>query len=177
MVSENITISPWRLGQIWMNYLRNRFHQKANKMVQDYVASISFDQRLYRQDITGSIAHAKMLAKQGIISESDAETIIKGLSSIQEEIEQGKFQFQTEHEDIHMNIEARLFEKVGDVAGKLHTARSRNDQIALDLRLFVKEELSKTIDELKSLQSSLVELAEANKNIIMPGYKIGRAHV
>ncbi|MCK4353967.1 MAG: argininosuccinate lyase [Dehalococcoidia bacterium] len=153
-----------------MNYLRNRFHQKANKMAQDYVASISFDQRLYRQDITGSIAHAKMLAKQGIITESDAETIIKGLSSIQEEIEQGKFQFQTEHEDIHMNIEARLFEKVGDVAGKLHTARSRNDQIALDLRLFVKEELSKTIDALKSLQSSLVELAEANKNIIMPGY-------
>jgi len=139
-------------------------------MAQDYVASISFDQRLYRQDITGSIAHAKMLAKQGIITESDAETIIKGLSSIQEEIEQGKFQFQTEREDIHMNIEARLFEKVGDVAGKLHTARSRNDQIALDSRLFVKEEVSKTIDHLKSLQSSLVELAEANKNIIIPGY-------
>ncbi len=139
-------------------------------MAQDYVASIPFDQRLYRQDIRGSVAHTKMLARQGIIGESEAETIIKGLNSIREEIEQGEFQFEPELEDIHMNIEAKLFEKIGDVAGKLHTARSRNDQIALDMRLFVKEEISKTIGELKTLQSSLVELAEANKNIIMPGY-------
>ena len=139
-------------------------------MAQDYLASISFDQRLYRQDVEGSIAHAKMLAKQGIIAENEAETIISGLTSIREEIEQGKFQFKPELEDIHMNIEARLFEKIGDVAGKLHTARSRNDQIALDLRLFVKEEILKTIDELKTLQCSLVELAEANKAVTMPGY-------
>jgi len=144
--------------------------EDTNKAVQQYVASIAFDQRLYRQDIEGSIAHTKMLAKQGIIAESDAETIIKGLDSIRVEIEQGKFQFKIELEDIHMNIEARLFEKIGDVAGKLHTARSRNDQIALDMRLFVKEEASKTIDELKKLQRSLVELAEANKDVIMPGY-------
>ena len=144
--------------------------EDTNKAVQQYVASIAFDQRLYRQDIEGSIAHTKMLAKQGIIAESDAETIIKGLDSIRVEIEQGKFQFKIELEDIHMNIEARLFEKIGDVAGKLHTARSRNDQIALDMRLFVKEEISKTIDELKKLQRSLVELAEANKDVIMPGY-------
>ncbi|MDH5363880.1 MAG: argininosuccinate lyase [Dehalococcoidia bacterium] len=153
-----------------MNYLRHRFQKEANKMAQDYVAVIAFDQRLYRQDIEGSIAHAKMLAKQGIITESDAESIIAGLTSIRAEIEQGRFPFKTEFEDIHMNIEARLFEKIGDVAGKLHTARSRNDQIALDLRLFIKEEITKTLDELKTLQRSLVELAEANKDVIMPGY-------
>jgi argininosuccinate lyase len=144
--------------------------KESNKAVQGYVASIPFDRRLYRQDIEGSIAHARMLARQEIIAESEAETIIKGLKSIYEEIEQGKFQFKTELEDIHMNIEARLFEKIGDVAGKLHTARSRNDQIALDLRLFLKEEIVKTIDELKALQDSLVELAEANEAVIMPGY-------
>jgi argininosuccinate lyase len=138
--------------------------------VQGYVASIPFDRRLYRQEIEGSIAHARMLAKQGIIAESEAETIIKGLNSIREEIKRGKFQFKTELEDIHMNIEAGLFAKIGDVAGKLHTARSRNDQIALDLRLFVKEEILKTIDKIKALQAALVELAEANKAVIMPGY-------
>jgi argininosuccinate lyase len=141
-----------------------------NRLVVKYVASIPFDQRLYRQDIQGSIAHARMLAKQGIITESDAKTIIAGLNSIREEIDQGKFPFNTELEDIHMNIEARLFEKIGDVAGKLHTARSRNDQVALDMRLFLKEEIPKTIDNIKALQSSLMELAEANKEVIIPGY-------
>jgi argininosuccinate lyase len=143
---------------------------RADKQARNYVASIPFDRRLYRQDIEGSIAHARMLAKQGIIAESEAETIIKGLNSVRKEIERGKFQFKTELEDIHMNIEAGLFEKIGDVAGKLHTARSRNDQIALDLRLFVREEIWKTIDKIKALQTSLVELAEANKAVIMPGY-------
>jgi len=153
-----------------MSFLRSRFQKDSNKLVQEYTASIAFDQRLYRQDIRGSIAHANMLAKQGIIAESEAESIISGLSSIQEEIEQGKLRFKTELEDIHMNIEARLFEKIGDVAGKLHTARSRNDQIALDVRLFLKEEIEATITKLKELQSSLLELAEANKDVIMPGY-------
>ena len=143
---------------------------QADKQAQNYLASIPFDRRLYRQDIEGSIAHARMLAKQGIIDESEAETIIKGLNSIRDEIEQGKFKFKTELEDIHMNVEAGLFEKIGNVAGKLHTARSRNDQIALDMRLFVKEEILKTIDKIKALQSSLVELAEANKAVVMPGY-------
>jgi argininosuccinate lyase len=143
---------------------------RAEKLVQEYVASIPFDRRLYRQDIKGSIVHARMLAKQGIITESEAETIVKRLHSIGKEIEQGKFQFKTELEDIHMNIEAGLFEKIGDVAGKLRTARSRNDQIALDLRLFVKEEISKTRDKIKALQAALVELAEANMDVIMPGY-------
>jgi len=142
----------------------------TDKLVQGYVASVPFDRRLYRQDIEGSIAHARMLAKQGIIANKEAEAIIKGLHSIRKEIEQGKFHFKTELEDIHMNIEARLFEKIGDVAGKLHTARSRNDQVALDMRLFLKEEIPKTIDNIKALQSSLVELAEANKDVIIPGY-------
>jgi argininosuccinate lyase len=143
---------------------------RADKQAQNYLASIPFDRRLYRQDIEGSIAHARMLAKQGIIAKSEAEAIIKGLNSILKEIKRGKFKFKAELEDIHMNIEAGLFEKIGEAAGKLHTARSRNDQIALDLRLFVKEEILKTIDRIKALQTSLVELAEANKDVIMPGY-------
>jgi len=141
-----------------------------NELVRNYVASIPFDWRLYRQDIRGSIAHAKMLAKQEIIAGSDAGAIIDGLSSIRQEIEQREFQFKPELEDIHMNIEARLFEKIGDVAGKLHTARSRNDQVALDLRLFVKQEILRAVDGLKALQHSLTELAESNKDVIMPGY-------
>jgi len=143
---------------------------KTNKQAQDYLASIPFDRRLYGQDIKGSIAHVGMLAKQGIIAESEAEAIMDGLEAIQKEIEQGEFQFKTELEDIHMNIEAALFEKIGDVAGKLHTARSRNDQISLDLRLFVKESIGKTINKIRALQTALVELAEANKAVIMPGY-------
>jgi argininosuccinate lyase len=153
-----------------MNYLRNRLQKTISRLVQEYTASIAFDQRLYRQDIKGSIAHAKMLAKQEVITESEAESIIKGLGLIQEEIEQGKFQFKSELEDIHMNIEASLFEKVGDVAGKLHTARSRNDQIALDMRLFLKEQIEVTISKLGRLQSSLLDLAETNSGVIMPGY-------
>jgi argininosuccinate lyase len=143
---------------------------RVDEQARDYAASIPFDRRLYRQDIEGSIAHARMLAKQGIVAGSDAAAIIRGLDSIRKEIERGKFQFKTELEDIHMNIEARLFEKVGEVAGKLHTARSRNDQMALDLRLFVKEETGKTIGKIRALQISLVELAAANKDVIMPGY-------
>ena len=150
--------------------LRNRFRKDTNSLVQQYTASIPFDQRLYRQDIAGSIAHARMLAKQGIISEKESELIIMGLVSIRGEIEQGKFQFKTELEDIHMNIEACLTEKIGEVAGKLHTARSRNDQVALDLRLFSKEAITETIDRLKQFQRALLDMAEANKDVIMPGY-------
>jgi len=142
----------------------------TDKQARNYAASIPFDRRLYRQDIEGSIAHARMLAKQEIIAGSEAVAIIKGLNSIRKEIERGKFQFKTDLEDIHMNVEARLFEKIGEVAGKLHTARSRNDQMALDLRLFVKEEILKTIGKIRALQIALVELAGANKDVIMPGY-------
>jgi len=152
------------------NNLRSRFKSGIDKNVEQYVASIPFDWRLYKHDIAGSMAHAQMLAKQGLISKNDAELIVKGLVSIREEIEQGKFQFHLELEDIHMNIESRLFKKIGDVAGKLHTARSRNDQVALDLRLFVKEAIGETIGKLKAFQLALLDLAEANKSVIMPGY-------
>lgn len=150
--------------------LRSRFQKEMNKLVEDYSASITFDWRLYRHDISGSIAHAKMLANQEIITQKEAELILNGLTSIKEELEQGKFQFKPELEDIHMNIENRLFEKIGDVAGKLHAARSRNDQVALDLRLFVKEAISETIKGLRNFQQTLLNLAETNKNVIIPGY-------
>jgi argininosuccinate lyase len=153
-----------------MSHIRGRFGKEANKLVTEYTASILFDRRLYRHDIAGSIAHAKMLAKQGIISPKEAEAIIGGLTSIREEIEQGKFQFKPELEDIHMNIEARLIDKVGEVGRKLHTARSRNDQVALDLRLFTKEAVAETLVRLREFQRALISLAEANKGVIMPGY-------
>jgi len=153
-----------------MSHIRGRFQKDADKLVADYTASIPFDWRLYPYDIAGSIAHAKMLAKQDIISLEEAQIITGGLASIKDEVEQGNFEFKSELEDIHMNIEARLIEKVGEVGGKLHTARSRNDQVALDLRLFAKEAISDTLLSLKKFQQALVNLAEANKSVVMPGY-------
>ncbi|MFC2059719.1 argininosuccinate lyase [Chloroflexota bacterium] len=153
-----------------MSLIRGRFQKPADKLVTEYTASISFDWRLYPYDIAGSIAHAKMLAKQGIISAEEAEVITKGLDSIREEIETAKFQFNPELEDIHMNIEARLSEKVGETGGKLHTARSRNDQVALDLRLYAKEAISQTLLGLTEFQQALINLAEANKSVVMSGY-------
>jgi argininosuccinate lyase len=111
-----------------------------------------------------------MLAKQGIISAKEAETIVKGLRAIEKEIEQGKFKFKPELEDIHMNIEASLIEKVGEVGEKLHTARSRNDQVALDMRMFTKEAISETVAKIKEFQQALIELVEKNKDVVMPGY-------
>ncbi len=153
-----------------MSHIRGRFQKKADKSATEYTASIPFDWRLYPYDIAGSIAHASMLAKQGIISTQEAETIIGGLTAIKEEIKKGKFQFKPELEDIHMHIEARLMEKVGEVGGKLHTARSRNDQVALDLRLFAKEAIANTLVRLAEFQRALITLAEANKKVVIPGY-------
>jgi argininosuccinate lyase len=153
-----------------MSTIRGRFQKDADKLVQRYTASIPFDQRLYHHDIAGSMAHAKMLAKQSIITDKEAELIMMGLVAIREEIEQGRFQFRAELEDIHMNIEARLTEKIGDIAGKLHTARSRNDQVAVDLRLFCKEAIAETVSGLEGLQSALLDGAEANKDVVVPGY-------
>ena len=150
--------------------LRGRLGKDMDDRVRDYTLSLPFDQRLYTQDIAGSIAHAKMLAKQDIISDREAELIVMGLISIREEIERGEFQFKEELEDIHMNIEARLIQKIGEIGAKLHTARSRNDQIALDMRLFTKEAIAETISGIKELQLALLDLAEANKSLIMPGY-------
>jgi len=153
-----------------VSHIRGRFNKAADKLVAEYTASLSVDRRLYRHDITGSIAHARMLAKQGIISEKDAGIITQGLESIREEIEQGKFEFKSEQEDIHMSIEARLIEKVGEAGGRLHTARSRNDQVALDMRLFTKEAIADTLEAIRELQRALIVLAEANKAVVIPGY-------
>src|SRR5512136_3005070 len=150
-----------------MGMIRGRFQKDADKLVQQYTASIPFDQRLYQHDIAGSMAHAKMLARQNVITDKDAELIGMGLVSIREEIETGKFQFKADLEDIHMNIEARLTEKIGGIAGKLHTARSRNDQVAVDLRLFCKEAIAETIKGIRELQSALLDVAEANKGVVM----------
>ena len=153
-----------------MSHIRGRFKKKADKLVNAYTTSIPFDWRLYPYDIAGSIAHARMLAKQGIILDKEAETIVNGLTAIQREIESGEFQFKAELEDIHMNIEARLIEIVGEVGGRLHTARSRNDQVALDLRLFSRDAIVTTLAQLEELQRALITLAEANKKVIIPGY-------
>jgi len=153
-----------------MKSLRSRFQKETNYAVEEYTASVSFDHRLYRQDIAGSIAHARMLGRQGIITAEEAELIVSGLISIGEEIGRGELSLDTALEDIHMNIESRLFERIGEVAGKLHTGRSRNDQVATDMRLFAKEALSETIKLLREFQRSLLDLAEANKEVVIPGY-------
>lgn len=135
-----------------------------------YTASIAYDRRLYRDDIACSIAHARMLAKQGIIAGDDAESIVRGLDEIRDEIERGDFPFREELEDIHLNIEARLHEKIGEAAGRLHTARSRNDQIATDMRLFVMEACDDAVARIRGLQTALLDLADSNGDVIMPGY-------
>jgi argininosuccinate lyase len=153
-----------------MTDIRGRFNKPADKLAAQYAASLYFDCRLYKQDIAGSIAHVKMLAKQSIIAADEAKTIIGGLQAIEKEIERGKFDFAPEREDIHIAIESRLIEKVGEVGRKLHTARSRNDQVALDMRLFTKEAISDTLEGICGLQLALLEMAEANKTAVMPGY-------
>jgi argininosuccinate lyase len=153
-----------------MTHIRGRFSKPADGLAAQYTASLPFDRRLYKQDIAGSIAHATMLGRQGIITDEEACVITDGLESIREEIEAGRFEFKTEMEDIHMAIESRLIEKVGEVGRKLHTARSRNDQVALDMRLFVTEAIADSIKALRNFQRTLLALAEANKDIIIPGY-------
>ena len=135
-----------------------------------FTASVDVDSRLYRHDIAGSIAHAKMLARQRIIPARDARKIIRGLKGIEQEIASGKFVFSSADEDIHMNIERRLSEKIGAAGKKLHTARSRNDQVALDMRLFLREEIATIIDSLQLLQRELTGAAKKNLDVIMPGY-------
>lgn len=147
-----------------------RFREKTAKVVESFTESISFDSRLWRYDIEGSIAHAMMLGRQGIITKRESEMIVKGLREIASEIESGKFRFREELEDIHMNIEYALTEKIGEVGKKLHTARSRNDQIALDIRLYMRSEIREIISLLSSTQTVLLETAEKNIDVIMPGY-------
>jgi len=147
-----------------------RFSQPTDKFVEEFTASIDFDKRLYHQDIRGSIAHARMLGKQGIIPMADVEKIIHGLQGILEQIEAGKFDFSVSLEDIHMNIEARLSARIGEAGKRLHTGRSRNDQVALDIRLYLRDEIVEISAYLDLLIDSLLFQAESNLDVIMPGY-------
>ena len=147
-----------------------RFRAKPADVMEEINASIDFDRRLYAQDIAGSQAHAAMLAKTGIISDDDGKAIAKGLGAIADEIENGEFDFKQELEDIHMNIESRLGELIGDAAGRLHTARSRNDQVATDFRLWVREALVDLDAALKGLQAALIDRAQEHAGTAMPGF-------
>ena len=147
-----------------------RFSGGTAASVEAFTASIDVDARLYRHDIRGSIAHAKMLAKQRIISAADARKIVRGLQAVEREIDAGKFKFSQADEDIHMNIERRLTELIGPAGGKLHTARSRNDQVALDMRLYLRDEVKAIIAAVEEVQRQLARAAKRNLDVIMPGY-------
>ena len=147
-----------------------RFKKSISKIAEQFSESVSFDKRLYDEDIRGSIAHVRMLSKQNIIPSKDEEKIVNGLNSIRKEIESGKFPFREELEDIHLNIERRLIEKIGKVGGKLHTARSRNDQVLVDIRLYLRKETSEIIKLLKKLSTQFVNLAEKNLDVRLPLY-------
>src|SRR5690625_840092 len=146
-----------------------RFKEAPAELVAEFNASIDVDRALAAHDIRGSIAHATMLAEQGILSEAEADTIISGLEEIGREIEAGSFEWRTELEDVHMNIEHALTEKIGPTGGKLHTARSRNDQVATDFRLWLREHTHALIVELDRLRRVLVTLAGEHLDVIMPG--------
>lgn len=147
-----------------------RFAKKTARLMESFSESISYDRRLAEADITGSIAHARMLGKCGIISASDADSIIEGLKSLLEDYRNDKLTFDESAEDIHMNIEQLLKQRIGEAAGRLHTARSRNDQIATDIRLFLKQAAGETLDNIRALQSEIIRLAEENMDVIMPGF-------
>ncbi|MBU0568326.1 argininosuccinate lyase [bacterium] len=147
-----------------------RFTKKTDREVEAFTSSISFDKKLYRYDIRGSIAHAKMLSKCGLISREEASKITEGLEEIGLEIQEGRLEFKEELEDIHTHIEARLREKIGDAAGKLHTARSRNDQVALDTRLYLRDEVKEIIGLVIKMQKAIVGVAQENIEAIMPGF-------
>ncbi|NIP29508.1 MAG: argininosuccinate lyase [Candidatus Dadabacteria bacterium] len=147
-----------------------RFSKSTHKIAEKFSESISFDKRLYEQDIEGSIAHVTMLAKKKIISTKDSKAIIKGLKEIHKELESGKFKYKQELEDIHLNIERRLIEKIGDVGGKIHTARSRNDQVIVDTKLYMRKEINEILNLIADLSAQFINTAEKNIDIIMPLY-------
>ena len=153
-----------------MKLWAGRFQKETDTAVNDFNSSISFDARLYQEDIAGSIAHAAMLGKQGIIEEHEAEKIIEGLKAILADIEAGKVEFSEENEDIHMNIESELTARIGDTGKRLHTARSRNDQVAVDFRLYVKKEIPVIIGMVLDLEKVLIKKAQENLDAVMPGY-------
>ncbi|MBE7040160.1 MAG: argininosuccinate lyase [Ruminococcaceae bacterium] len=147
-----------------------RFSKNTDALVDDFNSSIRFDKRMYAQDISGSQAHAKMLGRQGIIKKEDADLIVKTLGEILEDIEAGKIEFLIEAEDIHMNIETILTQRIGDVGKKLHTGRSRNDQVALDIRMYLRDSAKEIRKMLSCVMGAVLEVAEKNTDTIMPGY-------
>lgn len=153
-----------------MKLWSGRFTRESDCLTEDFNASIAFDSRMYKQDIAGSIAHASMLAKQGIISDAEKDLIVKGLQEIKTDLETGQLEFTVEAEDVHMNIETFLTQKIGEVGKKLHTARSRNDQVALDVRLYLRDEIDEIRVLLIKLQEILLNLAAGHLETIMPGY-------
>src|SRR3990172_8162550 len=147
-----------------------RFTEKTDKLVEEFNASISFDKRLYKHDIMGSITHARMLAKVGILTKKEVDKIISGLKAIEKEIVAGKFRFTPDLEDIHMAIEKRLIEKIGPVGGEQHTARSRNEQVALDVRLYLKAEIAHILSLMDRVRRCFARMARRHRDVLMPGY-------
>jgi len=153
-------------GKAWAG----RFKQKTNRLVESFTVSVAVDRRLYPHDIQGSIAHCKTLGKARVLTASETRTIVRGLESVKAELDRGRFRFAPQDEDIHMAIERRLTELIGPLGGKLHTGRSRNDQVALDVRLYVREQLSQLVAHLEQFQRVLVAKGKANRTVAMPGY-------
>ena len=147
-----------------------RFTKETDKLVNNFNASISFDQKFYRQDVRGSIAHAKMLGATGIISSEESRQIIEGLEGILADIENGTLAISDEYEDIHTFMEATLIERIGDAGKKLHTGRSRNDQVALDMRLYTRDEVRNVNHEVKELMAVILRIMKENTNTYMPGF-------
>jgi argininosuccinate lyase len=147
-----------------------RFTEPTDRQVEEFTASIDFDKRLYRYDIEGSIAHCRMLSRQGIISKEEENTIVSGLTDILQDMETGNFAYSIDCEDIHMAVERSLTDRIGDVGGKLHAGRSRNDQVSLDMRLYLRDEIVRTIDLVETLKSSFLTLAKNEIDTVMPGY-------
>ena len=154
------------MAQLW----GGRFTKETDQLVYNFNASISFDQKFYKQDIEGSIAHVTMLAKQGILTEQERDDIVRTLKEIRDEVESGKLEITSEYEDIHSFVKANLIDRLGDTGKKLHTGRSRNDQVALDMRLYTRDELLHTDDLLKELLETILKIMEANTETIMPGF-------
>ena len=147
-----------------------RFTKETNQLVHTFNASLSFDQKFYHEDIQGSIAHVTMLADQGILSHEDKDSIIQGLEGIRKDLDEGKLEFTAEHEDIHSFVEAHLIERIGDAGKRLHTGRSRNDQVALDMKLYTRHEIEEMNDLLKGLLESILRIMKENLHTIMPGF-------
>ena len=159
-------MSSEKTNQSW----GGRFSEPVDAFVARFTASVEFDKRLYRHDIMGSIAHASMLAKVGVLTDAERDAIVDGLKQIQGEIEAGQFDWRVDLEDVHMNIEARLTDRIGVTGKKLHTGRSRNDQVATDIRLWLRDEIDLILAEITRLQQGLLGLAEAEADTIMPGF-------